>query len=90
MNKKWSEKTTLEKAADIISWIALCIWLIFERLEDTNTIKYANMVNYIAISVVCLCQAFSFWKVKRILSYVAIAGIVCIAAVMILETLLAA
>ena len=27
MNRKWSEKNTLEKTVTIISGIALCVWL---------------------------------------------------------------
>ena len=85
--KKWNEKTTFEKVLDIISGIALVIWLIFEIIQRTNTFKYADMVNYIAIFVICVCEAFSFWKVKRPLSYIAIAGAICMAAVIVLSLL---
>ena len=87
MDKKWSEKTTFEKTMDIISGIALCVWLIFEVLERTNKVKSANLVNCIAIGVICVCEAFSFWNTRRSLSYVAIAGAVCMAAVVILTLL---
>ena len=90
MNKKWNEKTTLEKVSDIISCIALCVWFIFERLEKTNKVQYASTATCIAMSIVCVCQAVSFWNVKRIFSYVAIAGAVCLATVMILEAMLTA
>lgn len=87
MNKKWSEKTTFEKVVDIIAGVALCVWLVFETLERKNTVQYAGVVNYIALSVVCICEAISFWKVKRVLSYVAIAGVVCMVAAVVLQTL---
>ena len=87
MDKKWSEKTTFEKTMDIISGIALCVWLIFEVLERTNKVKSANLVNCIAIGVICVCEAFSFWNTRRSLSYVAIAGAVCMATVVILTLL---
>ena len=89
MNKKWSEKTTFEKVLDIIAGVALCVWLVFETLERENAVQYADVVNYIAISVICICEAISFWKVKRILSYIAIAGIVCMVAAVVLQTSLA-
>ena len=88
MNKKWKDKSTLEKVLDIISGVALCVWLIFEMVERTNKVEYARFVNYIAICVVCVCQAFSYWNIKRAFSYVAIAGTVCLIAVMVLEIML--
>ena len=87
MNKKWSEKTTFEKVVDIIAGVALCVWLVFEALERKNAVQYAGVVNYIAIGVVCICEAISFCKVKRALSYVAIAGVVCMVAAVVLQTL---
>ena len=85
--KPWNEKTKVEKIADIISGIALCIWVIFEYLTDKNSIPHADTYSCIAIGVVCICEAVSFWNVKRVLSYVAIAGVVCIATTMILLAL---
>ena len=90
MNKKWNEKNTLEKTVTIISGIALCVWLLFEVLEKKASLQYANTVNYIAIFVICICEAISFWKVKRALSYVAIGGAIFIIAVMVLEAMLLA
>ena len=90
MNRKWNEKNTLEKTVTIISGIALCVWLLFEALERKSTLKYANTVNYIAIFVICVCEAISFWKVKRALSYVAIGGAILMIAVMVLESMLLA
>ena len=85
MIEEWNKKSTFDKVLDIISGIALCIWLIFEVLERTNKVQWAEFVNCIAICVVCLCQVFSFWKIKRIFSYIAIAGAVCMIAVIILK-----
>ena len=82
MNKKWNEKTTLEKTMDIIAFIAVCVWLVFEILER-KSVSYADTGASISIVVVCICEAFSFWNVKRSLSYVAIAG-----AVLLLTTLI--
>ena len=86
--KKWNEKNTFEKALDIISGIALCVWLVFEMLDKTNKMQWVGFVNYIAIFVVCVCQAFSFWNTKRIYSYIAIVGAVCLIAVIVLEIML--
>ena len=90
MNRKWKEKNTLEKIVTIISGIALCVWLLFEFLERKTTLKYADTVNYIAIFVICVCEAISFWKVKRSLSYVAIGGAVFMVAIMVLQAMLLA
>lgn len=85
MYKKWNEKTTLEKTMDIISTIALCVWLLFEYFEETNKVQHADLVRCISICIVCICEAFSFWNVKRVLSYIAIVGCVFLIAVMVLQ-----
>ena len=90
MNRKWNEKNTLEKIVTIISVIALCIWLLFEFLESRTSLQYGNTVSCIAIFVFCVCEAISFWKVKRSLSYVAIGGAICMIAVSVLEAMLLA
>ena len=90
MNRKWSEKNTLEKTVTVISGIALCVWLLFEVLERKTSFQYANTVNYIAIFVICVCEAISFWKVKRSLSYVAIGGAILMIAIMVLQSMLLA
>ena len=84
----WNEKTIVEKIATIISGIALCVWLIFEFLDSKGVVSYAATGAYIAVSVLCVCEAISFWKTKRVFSYVAIAGAVCIIAAMIMLALL--
>lgn len=83
----WNEKTTLEKVATIISGIALCIWLVLEYLGSKNAVPYAETASSAAICAVCICEAICFWRVKRALSYVAIAGAVLLTAVMILLAL---
>ena len=90
MNKKWNEKTTFEKTVTITSGISLFIWLLFEFLESKMTIPYANIIDYVAIFVICVCEAISFWNVKRSLSYVGIGGAIFIIVVAILEMLLRA
>ena len=84
MNEKWREKTTFQKVMDIISGIAFLVYLIFEALERNGKVESADLITCIAIGVVCVCEAFSYWNTKRIFSYVAIAGAVCLMAVMIL------
>lgn len=86
--KKWNEKTALEKIAYIISGIALGVWLVFEALGRSGKIQFADFGGTIALCIVCVCEAISFWNVKRGLSYVAIAGIVCMAAAVVLQALL--
>ena len=88
MNKKWSEKTTFEKTVDIIAGIALGVWLIFEILEKKQ-VEYASLGACISLCVICVCEAISFWKVKRALSYVAIGGIVLMLTAVVLQIVLA-
>ena len=84
MNEKWSEKTTFQKVMDIIAGIAFCVYLIFEALERTGKVESADLITCIAIVVVCICEAFSYWNTKRIFSYVAIAGAICLTAAIVL------
>ena len=84
MNEKWSEKTTFRKVMDITAGIAFLVYLIFEALERAGKVKSADLITCIAIGVVCVCEAFSYWNTKRIFSYVAIAGVVCLTAVIVL------
>ena len=88
MNEKWSEKTTFQKVMDIIAGIAFLVYVIFEALERSNKVKSADLITCIAIGVVCICEAFSYWNTKRIFSYVAIAGAVCLIAVIVLLSVL--
>ena len=87
MNEKWSEKTTFQKAMDIIAGIAFLVYLIFEELERTGKVESADLITCIAICVVCICEAFSYWNKKRIFSYVAIAGAICLIGVFVLLNL---
>lgn len=85
--KKWSEKTTFEKTMEIISGLALCIWFVFVLLERRGAVK-TELGSCISLLVVCVCQAISFWNVKRVFSYVAIIGAICIATALILLEML--
>ena len=84
MNQKWSEKTTFQKVMDISAGIAFLLYLIFEVLERTGKVESSDLTGSMAIVVVCICEAFSYWNTKRIFSYVAIAGAVCLTAVIVL------
>ena len=86
----WNEKTTVEKIATVISGIALCVWLVLEFFGSKFAIKNTETISNIAIAVVCVCEAISFWKTKRVFSYIAIAGLVLIVAVMILQSMIVA
>ena len=84
MNQKWSEKTTFQKVMDIIAGIAFLVYVIFQALERAGKVESADLITCIAIGVVCICEAFSYWNTKRTFSYIAIAGAVCLITVMIL------
>ena len=84
MNQKWSEKTTLQKVMDIIAGIAFLVYVIFQALERAGKVESADLITCIAIGVVCICEAFSYWNTKRIFSYVAIAGAVFLTVVIVL------
>ena len=84
--KSWCEKTTFEKVLEIISAIAFVVWMAFEFLEHKG-MESAEMGAGISILVICICQAISYWNVKRAFSYIAIVGGTCLAAAMILLAL---
>ena len=88
--KKWSDKSAFEKTSDIISEVAFCVWLILEAIGRNGGPKWTGLASYIAIIVVCLFQCFSFWKVKRFISYIAIGGMICLIATFVLEFMLLA
>ena len=83
--KNWNEKNTLEKVMDIISGTMFCVWLILGQLE--NKVPYAEPISYIALCVVCVCEAVSFWNTKRVISYIAIGGMVLMLAALVLLAL---
>ena len=83
--KKWSEKTVLEKVSDIISWIAICAWLIFEAIDRKGIAEWADIASRIAVIVVCIFEGISFWNERRVISYIAIGGLVCLIATFVLE-----
>ena len=88
MNQKWSEKTTLQKVMEIIAGIAFLVYVIFQALERVGKVESADLITCIAIGVVCICEAFSYWNTKRIFSYVAIAGAICLIGVVLLLSVL--
>ena len=88
MNQKWSEKTTFQKVMDIIAGIAFLVYVIFQALERAGKVGSADLITCIAIGVVCICEAFSYWNTKRTFSYIAIAGAVFLATVLALLYLL--
>ncbi len=88
MDQKWSEKTILQKIMDIIAGIAFLVYVIFQALERAGKVESADLITCIAIGVVCICEAFSYWNTKRIFSYVAIAGAICLIGVVLLLSVL--
>ena len=88
MEDKWSEKTKLQKTMDIISGIAFLVYVIIQMLEGSNKVKSADVITCIAIVVFCVCEAVSYWNTKRILSYIAIAGLVFLTVVIVLMNIL--
>ena len=84
MNQKWNEKTTFQKVMDIIAGIAFLVYLIFQALERSGKVESADLITCIAIDIVCICEAFSYWNVKRAFSYVAIAGAILLTAAVVL------
>lgn len=84
MNQKWNEKTTFQKVMDIIAGIAFLIYLVFEVLAINGKVQSSELITCIAIIVVCICEAFSYWKTKRVFSYVAIGGAILLIGVSVL------
>ena len=85
MNKKWHEKTTIEKIMDIISYITLCVWMIFIVIEYTCGFAGSEIANGICSGIICVCLAVTFWPAKRIVSYISIAAAVCALTTIVLE-----
>ena len=83
----WNEKTIVEKIATIISGIALCVWIVFEILGRRGSVSFAETAGYIAVSVVCVSEAIVYWRTKRVFSYIAIGGTVCIISALVLLSL---
>ena len=88
MDQKWSEKTTFQKIMDIIAGIAFLVYVIFQALERAGKVESADLITCIAIGVVCICEAFSYWNTKRIFSYVAIAGAAILTGAVVLISVL--
>ena len=85
MNKKWNEKTTFEKTLNIISFVAFCVWMLFELLERTGKMEGASIANYICVFVISIAETIYFWNVKRAISYIGIAGAACLLAAIVLS-----
>ena len=83
--KNWNEKNKLEKVMDIISGVAFCVWMVLVYVEIK--VPHAELISYIALCVICVCEAVSFWNTKRILSYIAIGGIVLMLTALVLLAL---
>ena len=88
MNEKWSDKTILQKVMDIIAGIAFLVYVLFQTLERAGKVVSADLITCIAILVVCICEAVSFWNTKRVLSYISIGGGLFLAVVLALLYLL--
>ena len=81
--KKWSEKTALEKVARIISEVAFCIWILFQILFKEGVVN-TEIVSIAAIFVICICETICFWNEKRVISYIAIGGVLLMSAAFLL------
>ena len=81
--KNWADKTKFEKVLDIFSGIATVVWLVCSFLERRG-VANAEVVNYVAVGVICVCQGIAFWNQKRVISYIAFAGLACMLAAIIL------
>ena len=90
MEKKWSEKTKLQKISDVVSIVAFCAWMLFEFLDSKGIVGWADIASRIAILILCVFECISFWKEKRIISYIAIGGFICLVATFVLEFMLLA
>ena len=88
--KNWSEKTVLEKISDIIAGIAFCVWMIFEAMDRKGMVEWADIASRISVIVICIFEGISFWNDKRIISYIAIGGTICLIATFVLEFMLLA
>ena len=88
--KQWNEKNKLEKISDIIAGIALCVWLVFEAMDRKGIVAWADIASRISVIVICIFEGISFWNDRRVLSYVAIAGVVVLLATFVLEFMLLA
>lgn len=83
--KKWNEKNTFEKTVDIIAGITFLVWVVLTYVE--SNLPYGETISYIALCITCVCEAITYWNVKRVISYVAIGGVVLMLAAMILLAL---
>ena len=83
--KSWSEKNKLEKTADIISAIAFCFWLAFEFINRKGDVSWADIASRIAIIVICVFEGIGYWNEHRVISYIAIGGLILMLAIFVIE-----
>ena len=83
--KKWNEKNKLEKTMEIIAGIAFLVWVVLTYVE--SNIPYGEAISYIALCITCVCEAITYWNVKRVISYIAIGGMVLMLAALVLLAL---
>lgn len=83
--KKGSEKTKLEKISEVIAIIAFCAWLAFEFIYEKGMGAWADIASRIAIIVICVFELISNWNDKRVISYIAIGGIICLIGTFVIE-----
>ena len=78
---KWKNMPLSHKIATVIAAIAVVFWLIPK--VDPNLLPFNT--TYPAIAVVTVSEAVVYWKEKRTLAYLLIAGAVISLACFILE-----
>lgn len=81
MKMKWKNMPLSHKIATVIAAIAVVFWLIPK--VDPNLLPFNT--TYPAIAVVTVSEAVVYWKEKRTLAYLLIAGAVISLACFILE-----
>lgn len=88
MDKNWAEKTTLEKVASVVSWVSFGAWILIEVLTRTNVVTGMEKISYVAIIALCLGEIVLNWNIKRVISYIGLAGVACMICVIVLEIFL--
>ena len=83
--KKWNEKNKLEKTMEIIAGIAFLVWVVLTYVE--SNIPYGETISYIALCITCVCEAITYWNVKRVISYISIGGMVLMLVALVLLAL---
>ena len=84
--KKSAKRKLIYAAVTLV--LAVLVYVIFQALERAGKVESADLITCIAIGGVCICEAVSFWDTKRVFSYVAIAGAICLIGVVLLLSVL--